>query len=62
LNTNEPITKAEVAELERLMFDGAEIGSKEYFEKNYGEQSLGQFICCIVGLDVNAAKQAFLTS
>ncbi|MRT92393.1 DEAD/DEAH box helicase family protein [Ancylomarina sp. 16SWW S1-10-2] len=59
LNTNKPITKAEVAELERLMFNGSEIGSKEDFEKNYGEQPLGKFIRGIVGLDVNAAKQAF---
>ena len=59
LNTNEPITKEELAELERLMFEGSQLGSKEDFEKNYGEQALGKFIRSIVGLDVNAAKNAF---
>lgn len=41
------------------MFDGSQLGSKEDFEKNYGEQPLGKFIRSIVGLDVNAAKNAF---
>ncbi|WP_372750824.1 DEAD/DEAH box helicase family protein [Labilibaculum sp.] len=59
LNTNAPITKEEVAELERLMFNGSELGSKDDFTKNYGEQPLGKFIRSIVGLDVNAAKSAF---
>jgi len=59
LNTNEPITKEELSELERLMFDASQLGSKKDFEKNYGEQALGRFIRSIVGLDVNAAKNAF---
>ncbi|WP_282015927.1 DEAD/DEAH box helicase family protein [Marinifilum flexuosum] len=59
LNSNEPITKAEIDELERLMFDGSTCGTKDEFIRNFGEQPLGKLIRSITGLDVNAAKKAF---
>ncbi|HNW88511.1 MAG TPA: DEAD/DEAH box helicase family protein [Bacteroidales bacterium] len=59
LKTNKPITHAELKELERILFDGHEIGTKDDFEKVYGKQPLGQFIRSIVGLDRNAAMEAF---
>lgn len=60
LRTNQPITPAELEELERLVFDGEERGTKEDLLQELGVQKpLGAFIRSIIGLDVNAAKEAF---
>ncbi|MGI8670689.1 MAG: DEAD/DEAH box helicase family protein [Aridibacter sp.] len=60
LKTNKPITDADISELERLLFDSDELGTKEEFEKVFGEQkSLGLFIRSLVGLDQAEAKRAF---
>ncbi len=58
-HTNLPITVAEIAELERILFDGDGRGTKEDFVRNLGEQPLGRFIRSIVGLDTASARQAF---
>ncbi len=57
--TNQPITPQEIQELEHILFDGEERGSKEDYIKKYGEQPLGNFIRSIVGLDEDAARKAF---
>ena len=36
-----------------------EIGSKEDYEHEYGQKPLGELVREIVGLDMNAAKEAF---
>lgn len=59
LRNNIQITKSELDELERLLFEQGEIGTKEQLTKAYGEQPLGKFIRSILGLDANAAKLAF---
>lgn len=59
LRKNIPITHSELNKLEKLLFDGKERGTKEEFVQVYGEQPLGKFIRGIVGLDINAAKEAF---
>jgi len=60
LYTNEPITAAELQELERMLFDGDERGTKEGLMEELGDpQPLGVFIRSIIGLDSNAARQAF---
>ncbi|MDH6343798.1 type I restriction enzyme R subunit [Parabacteroides sp. PFB2-12] len=59
LKQNIPITPSELNELENILFDGEERGTKEEFVQMYGEQPLGKFIRSIVGLDMNAAKEAF---
>ena len=60
LTRNEPITHHELLELERILFDGEERGTKEDFMEEMGtNQPLGVFIRSILGLDVNAAKKAF---
>ena len=59
LRMNIPVTKTELQELERMLFEQGELGTKENFIKAYGEQPLGKFIRSIVGLDANAAKMAF---
>jgi type I restriction enzyme R subunit len=59
LSTNEPITEDELKQLETILFDGGECGTKEEYLQEYGAQPLGQFIRSILGLDVKAAQQAF---
>ncbi|MGV9013535.1 MAG: DEAD/DEAH box helicase family protein [Flavobacteriales bacterium] len=60
LHTNEPITTAELEELERILFDGDQRGTKEALMKELGEERpLGYFIRSIIGLDEGAAKAAF---
>ena len=36
-----------------------ELGTKEEYETEYGQKPLGEFVREIVGLDMNAAKEAF---
>jgi type I restriction enzyme R subunit len=59
LKTNQPITAKDIEGLEVILF--AEDGpcTKEDFQQTYGDQPLGELIRLIVGLDRNAAKQAF---
>ncbi len=59
LKNNIPVTKGEISELERMLFEQGELGTKDEFVKAYGEQPLGRFIRSILGLDANAAKTAF---
>jgi type I restriction enzyme, R subunit len=60
LKTNRSITKNEIDELERLLFDSDQLGTKEEFEKVFGKQkNLGLFIRSLVGLDQAEAKRAF---
>ncbi|MBU1535904.1 DEAD/DEAH box helicase family protein [Myxococcota bacterium] len=59
LQMNKPITKAEIDELERLLFDGKERGTKEDYIREIGEQPLGKFIRSIIGLDQQAVHEAF---
>jgi len=60
LHTNAPITTAELQELERILFDGDERGTKEALMKELGEKRpIGFFIRSIIGLDEGAAKAAF---
>lgn len=59
LKTNTPITAQELEALENMLFDGSERGSKEDFVREFGAKPLGVFIRSIVGLDKEAANQAF---
>lgn len=60
LKRNEPITAADLAALEAILFAEDGPGSRELFEETYGtDRPLGQLIREIVGLDPNAAKEAF---
>jgi type I restriction enzyme, R subunit len=59
LRNNVPITKDELNELERMLFEQGTLGTKKDFEKAFGEQPLGKFVRSILGLEINAAKQAF---
>ncbi len=60
LKRNLTITASDIAEIERIFFESGEIGTREDFEKAYGQQEhLGLFIRKLVGLDREAAKEAF---
>jgi len=60
LRMNRQITKMDLEELERLLFTAEEVGNRELFEKVFGhQQSLGMFIRKLVGLDREAASEAF---
>ena len=57
LKTNQPLTKQDVASLEEILW--CEIGTKQDYENEIGTKPLGEFVREIVGLDMNAAKEAF---
>lgn len=60
LKRNVPITAIDIAELERILFETDGLGTKEDFERVYGKQEhLGLFIRSLVGMNREAAKQAF---
>ena len=54
---NVPLTEDDVTELEKILWN--EVGTKEEYTAEYGEKPLGEFVREIVGLDMNAAKEAF---
>ena len=57
---NQPLTPLDLQELERMMFEAGELGTREQFEEVYGAgTSLPLFVRKLVGLDRNAAKAAF---
>ncbi|WP_066380399.1 DEAD/DEAH box helicase family protein [Anabaena sp. CA = ATCC 33047] len=58
LKRNVPLTDADLASLEELLFNAEAVESRERFEEVYGK-NLKLFIRQLVGLDRNAAKQAF---
>ena len=57
LKTNQPLTETDIESLEQILWK--EAGSKDDYEKEYGHKPLGEFVREIVGLDMNAAKEAF---
>lgn len=62
LRTNKPITSVELRQLEQLLFDGGERGTKaDFIKATDTSQPIGQFIRSILGLDRNAAMAAFST-
>ena len=57
LKSNQPLTQMDVESLEQVLW--SEIGTKQEYESEYGKKPLGEFVREIVGLDMNAAKEAF---
>ena len=57
LKTNQPLTPADVAALEKALWQ--EVGTKQDYEQEFGSKPLGEFVREIVGLDMNSAKEAF---
>ncbi len=56
---NQPITKEELTELEKLLFSIDTSITQEAFDNVIGRQPLAKFVRSILGLEVNAAKAAF---
>lgn len=57
LKTNQPLTQADVAALEKILWQ--EVGTRQDYELEFGTKPLGEFVREIIGLDMNAAKEAF---
>ncbi|MBD5155671.1 MAG: DEAD/DEAH box helicase family protein [Oscillibacter sp.] len=57
LHTNQPLTEQDLERLEEILW--SEAGSKEDYIREYQDKPLGELVREIVGLDMNAAKEAF---
>ncbi len=57
LRTNIPLTNSDVKALEDILW--SEVGTRQEYQAEFGEKPLGEFVREIVGLDMNAAKEAF---
>lgn len=57
LKTNQPLTSTDIESLEEILWK--EVGTRSDYEQEIGEKPLGEFVREIVGLDMNAAKEAF---
>ena len=57
LKGNVPLTSADIRDLEEILW--SKVGTREEYQAEYGEKPLGEFVREIVGLDMNAAKEAF---
>ena len=53
----EPLTAEDVKELESILW--SEVGTRQDYEAEVGQKPLGEFVREIVGMDMNAAKEAF---
>ncbi|MDA9089722.1 DEAD/DEAH box helicase family protein [Maribacter arcticus] len=58
LHKNIPITPKELELLESFLFND-ELGTKEEYENEYGNQPLGKFIRSVVGLDIEVVNMLF---
>ena len=60
LRTNQPLTAADLRQLDAMLFESAELGDRRTFEAAYGRQpDLPTFVRSIVGMDPAAARAAF---
>lgn len=57
LRTNQSLNQEDISQLETILW--SEIGTKEEYQKEYGNKSLGVLIREIIGLDMNTAKEQF---
>ena len=57
LRNNKKLTKQDVSTLENILFK--ELGSQSDYEKEFGDTPVNQLVRKIVGLDANAANEAF---
>ncbi len=57
LKGNRPLTTEDIKSLEQILWN--ELGSKEQYAAQYGETPLGELVRSIVGLDHQAANDAF---
>lgn len=59
LRNNKPLTQQDVEYLEQILWN--ELGSKEQYEKDFGDTPITKLVRKVVGLDRKAAVEAFST-
>lgn len=59
IRKNIKITKGDLEQIEKFLFEQGSLGSKEVFKEVYGDKPLGEFIRSVVGIDKVEAKNAF---
>ncbi|MDE7221288.1 MAG: hypothetical protein K2O45_17000 [Oscillospiraceae bacterium] len=57
LHTNQPLSEQDLERLEEILW--SEAGSREEYVREYQDKPLGELVRETVGLDMNAAKEAF---
>ena len=57
LKRNIPLNETDIRQLEAILW--SEVGTRQDYEAEYGKKPLGEFVREIVGMDMNAAKEAF---
>lgn len=57
LKNNKQLSQSDIEVLEQILW--SDLGTKDEYEAEYGNKPLGEFVREIVGLDMNAAKEAF---
>lgn len=57
LRSNIPLNEEDIVQLEELLW--TQLGSKDEYKAQCGAKPLGEFVREIVGMDMNAAKEAF---
>lgn len=57
LKTNKPLNADDISALEKILW--SDIGTQQDYKNEYGDKPLGEFVRNIIGLDMNAAKEAF---
>ncbi|SEI39936.1 type I restriction enzyme, R subunit [Dyadobacter sp. SG02] len=59
LHNNQPITAAELNELDRMLFEQSGCQTQDAFKKALGDKPIGIFVRSILGLDKVAVQEAF---
>ncbi|MBR3887757.1 MAG: DEAD/DEAH box helicase family protein [Clostridia bacterium] len=57
IKNNIPLSENDISELEKILW--SELGTKKDYEIEFGQKPLGEFVREIVGLNMEAAKEAF---
>ncbi len=59
LHTNQAITSFELDALDKMLFEQSGVATHEEFKKIIGDKPLGEFVRSILGMDVQAVREAF---
>ncbi len=61
LKFNKPLTQTDIEQLEKILFENSDIGSKEKLHSLQGDLGLGEFIRSIIGLEQTEVEKVFST-
>lgn len=59
LKYNKPLTQFDIEQLEKILFENSDIGSKEQLKTIQGELGLGEFIRSIIGVEKSEIEKIF---